>query len=103
MTCQQPVNRQGAKACMMGGYLIETLLLSLTMGVFSLWIYDIKEEVKMSIKRLEECEASVVAKSLYGLVLKKGEKNRLYDICLKYRISITYPNLFSDDTHYYLW
>lgn len=54
----------------------------------------------MSIERLE---ASVVSKSLCGLYLKKGEKSRLYDICIKYGIPITYPKLFADDTHYYLW
>lgn len=57
----------------------------------------------MSIERLERHEASVVSKSLCGLYLKKGEKSRLYDICIKYGISITYPKLFADDTHYYLW
>ena len=57
----------------------------------------------MSIERLERHEASVVSKSLCGLYLKKGEKSRLYDICIKYGIPITYPKLFVDDTHYYLW
>ena len=57
----------------------------------------------MSIERLERLEASVVSKSLCGLYLKKGEKSRLYDICIKYGIPITYPKLFADDTHYYLW
>ena len=57
----------------------------------------------MSIERLERLEASVVSKSLCGLYLKKGEKIRLYDICIKYGIPITYPKLFADDTHYYLW
>ena len=37
------------------------------------------------------------------LVLKEGEKGRLYEICIKYGIPITYPSLFEDDTHYYLW
>ena len=37
------------------------------------------------------------------MVLKEGEKSRLYDICIKYGIPITYPRLFEDDTHYYLW
>ena len=57
----------------------------------------------MSIERLERLEASVVSKSLCGLYLKKGEKSRLYDICIKYGIPITYTKLFADDTHYYLW
>ena len=57
----------------------------------------------MSVERLEKFEASKVAKSLCGLVLHEGEKGRLYDICVKYNIPITYPDLFSDNTHYYLW
>lgn len=57
----------------------------------------------MSNERLERLEASVVSKTLCGLYLKKGEKSRLYDICIKYGIPITYPKLFADDTHYYLW
>lgn len=52
---------------------------------------------------VEKFEASKVVKSLCGLVLHEGEKGRLYDICVKYNIPITYPDLFSDDTHYYLW
>lgn len=57
----------------------------------------------MSVERLEKFEASKVAKSLCGLCLKKGEKSKLYEICIKYNIPIIYPELFSDDTHYYLW
>lgn len=57
----------------------------------------------MSIKRLDELKANVKAKSLCGLVLKKGEKRRLYEICIKNNIPITYPSIFNDDTHYYLW
>ena len=57
----------------------------------------------MSIERLEQYEASVVSKSLCGLVLKEGEKGKLYEICIKYGIPITYPILFENDTHYYLW
>lgn len=57
----------------------------------------------MSVERLEKFEASKVIKSLCGLCLKKGEKRRLYDICVKYNIPIIYPDLFSDDIHYYLW
>ena len=52
---------------------------------------------------IENYEASVVAKSLYGLLLKEGEKGKLYEICNKYSIPITYPSLFNDDTHYYFW
>ena len=52
---------------------------------------------------VEKFEASKVEKSLRGLVLHEGEKGRLYDICVKYNIPITYPDLFSDNTHYYLW
>ncbi len=40
---------------------------------------------------------------LWGLFLKKGEKRRLYEICIKYNIPISYPRLFEDDTHYYFW
>lgn len=57
----------------------------------------------MSINRIEKFDSSISSKSLFGLLLKKGEKNRLYDICVKYGIEITYPKLFADDTHYYLW
>lgn len=57
----------------------------------------------MSVEKLEKFEASKVEKSLCGLVLHEGEKGRLYDICVKYNIPITYPDLFSDNTHYYLW
>ena len=57
----------------------------------------------MSVEKLDKFEASKVEKSLCGLVLHEGEKGRLYDICVKYNIPITYPDLFSDDTHYYLW
>lgn len=57
----------------------------------------------MSLKKLEEFDARIQSKSLYGLVLKKGEKRRLYEICVNYNIPITYTNLFDDDTHYTLW
>ena len=57
----------------------------------------------MSLEKLKQYEASVVSKSLCGLYLKKGEKSKLYDICIKYKIPITYEELFSNDTHYYLW
>ena len=62
-----------------------------------------KEENKMLSKKLEQLEESVVMKSLCGLYLKKGEKGKLYNICIKYGISISYPGLFNDETHYYLW
>lgn len=48
----------------------------------------------MSIKKLEK---------LCGLFLKKGEKERLKEICIKYNIPITYPSLFDNDSHYYFW
>ena len=54
-------------------------------------------------KRLKQCDATIVSKSLCGLVLKEGEKGRLYEIWIKYGIPITYPSLFEDDAHYYLW
>ncbi len=40
---------------------------------------------------------------LCGLYLKEGEKTRLYEICIKHNVPITYPKLFADDNHYYLW
>ena len=43
----------------------------------------------MSVKNLKQYEASVVTKSLKGLVLKEGEKSKLYDICIKYNVPIT--------------
>lgn len=57
----------------------------------------------MSMIKLEELITKDVSKSLCGLFLKKGEKSKLYDICMKYNIPIRYPNLFIDDIHYYLW
>lgn len=57
----------------------------------------------MSTKRLEELANKKLEEELCGLVLGKGEKNRLHNICIKYGIPITYPRLFEDDTHYYLW
>lgn len=57
----------------------------------------------MSIEKLEKYASDVKIKSLCGLYLKEGEKKKLYEICIKYNIPITYPALFSDDTHYYLW
>ena len=57
----------------------------------------------MSMKKLENFESNIQIKTLCGLCLKKGEKRRLYEICIKYGVTISYPNLFVDDTHYYLW
>ena len=57
----------------------------------------------MSIEKLRQYEASVVSKSLCGLVLKEGEKGKLYEICIKYGVPIIYPSLFTDNLHYYLW
>lgn len=59
--------------------------------------------IKMFYKRLEALDARNKAKKLIGLYLKKGEKENLYNLCVKYNIPITYKGLFSDDTHYYLW
>ena len=56
----------------------------------------------MSMKKLEEISQNNI-RNLCGLYLEKGEKNRLYNICIKYGIHIMYPRLFEDDTHYYLW
>jgi len=55
----------------------------------------------MVTKKLEELRKKKL--KLCGLYLKKGDKKRLYEICIKYGIPITYPSLFEDDTHYYLW
>lgn len=55
----------------------------------------------MLTKKLET--ETTILKSLIGIFLKKGEKNRLHDICVKHKISIPYPELFKDDLHYYLW
>lgn len=57
----------------------------------------------MSINNLKKFEAYKVYKSLCGLYLKKGEKDKLYEICIKYNIAITYSSLFENDAHYYLW
>ena len=48
----------------------------------------------MSMKKLE---------NLCGLFLKKGEKEKLYELCIRYDIPISYPKLLNDDNHYYLW
>ena len=55
------------------------------------------------MERLKQYEASTVAKRLCGLYLKEGEKKKLYDLCIKYGVPITYPRLFEDNNHYYLW
>lgn len=57
----------------------------------------------MSIEKFKVLVERDITKSLCGVVLKKGEKRRLYEICIKYSISITYPNLFEDSIDYYLW
>ena len=57
----------------------------------------------MYTTKFEELSKKKLEDELCGLVLKEGEKSRLYDICIKYGIPITYPRLFEDDTHYYLW
>ncbi len=57
----------------------------------------------MQLKRLEELNAKNQTKTLIGLYLRKGEKEKLYNLCIKYNIPITYQGLFNDDTHYYLW
>ena len=41
---------------------------------------------------------------LYGLLLNKGERDELYNLCVEFNIPILYPNLFSkDEPHHYLW
>lgn len=57
----------------------------------------------MSITKLKELKTRLKSKLICGLYLKKGKKEELYNICIKYNIPITYPNLFTDNTHYYLW
>ena len=57
----------------------------------------------MSTTKLRELSKKKLEDELCGLVLKEGEKRRLYEICIKYEVPIIYPNLFSNDTHYYLW
>ena len=42
----------------------------------------------MSINNLKEFEAYKAYKSLCGLYLKKGEKDKLHEICIKYNITI---------------
>lgn len=42
-------------------------------------------------------------KALCSLCLKKGEKRRLYEICIKNNNPITYPQLFLNEDNYYLW
>ena len=57
----------------------------------------------MSMEKYEKLVKKDPTKTLWGLFLKEGEKSKLYDICIKYNIPITYPNLFTDDSHYFLW
>ena len=53
--------------------------------------------------KLQQLEQKDITKTLCGLFLKQGEKDKLYKLCVKYDININYPNLFLDDVHYYLW
>ena len=55
------------------------------------------------MERSKQLQANVKGKELSGLILKEGEKEKLYNICIKYSIPITYPDLFNNDTHYYIW
>lgn len=57
----------------------------------------------MSTKKFEELSKKKPEEEIKGLVLKKGEKKILLDICIKYGVTITYPSLFTDDNHYPLW
>ena len=57
----------------------------------------------MSTKKFVELSQKKLEEMLCGLCLRKGEKSRLFEICVKYGVPITYPNLFNDDTHYPLW
>lgn len=41
--------------------------------------------------------------NLCGLFLRKGEKEKLQELCVKFNIPIKYPKLFIDDKHYYFW
>lgn len=56
----------------------------------------------MAMKKLEENSKKTIEK-LCGLVLGKGEKRKLYELCIKYHIPISYPDLFMDNNDYYLW
>ena len=44
----------------------------------------------MQLKRLEELNVKNQTKTLIGLYLRKGEKEKLYNLCIKYNIPITY-------------
>lgn len=57
----------------------------------------------MSINKFQELTKIKSEDKLCGLCLKNGEKKRLFDICNKYHIPITYPSLFKDDICYHLW
>ena len=56
----------------------------------------------MAMKKLEENSKKRIEK-LCALVLGKGEKRKLYELCIKYGIPIIYPDLFMDNNDYYLW
>lgn len=53
--------------------------------------------------KLEELSKRKLEEELCGLVLKEGEKSKLYDICIKYGVPIKYLSLFENETHFYLW
>lgn len=55
----------------------------------------------MRVKTFNELKEMKI--NLCGLVLRKGEKERLYNICTKYNVPIKHPRLFNDDNHYVLW
>ena len=40
----------------------------------------------------------------YGLVLNEGETKKLKELCIKYNIPITYPDLFNEDEPFHpMW
>ena len=40
----------------------------------------------------------------YGLVLNEGETKNLKELCIKYNIPITYPDLFNEDEPFHpMW
>lgn len=57
----------------------------------------------MATKKILVLSQKKPEEMLCGLCLRKGEKSRLYEICVKYGVPITYPNLFNDNNHYPLW
>jgi len=40
---------------------------------------------------------------IVGLIIRKGEKQKLHKLCFAYNIPIPYPNLFENKKHYALW